>query len=178
MLKSPALAGRLARELKLEDDRNGWRRQGVKDSARGAKPANLTAYSVSSGFVGSPEQPASVLSPPVDAGIVDAVAKAIDIRHGLSYVVEVSATSQSPERAAEMANGLSNIYLKSLAEARYDTSEKANAWLKDRLDELKIEVQQKQAAAQATRLRNLMTVQGTALPKPDRGNSNAAAKPR
>ena len=185
VLKSPALAARLARELKLETDPEWVMASEASKDPRGDQPANLTAYSGLSGIVPagshgaavapsgssvpgpteSLEQSAPAVSPPVDAGIVNAVAKAIDIRRrGLSYVVEVSATSQSPARAAEMANGLSNIYLKSLAEARYDTSEKANAWLKDRLDELKVEVQQKQAAAQAYRAsRNLMTVQGTGL---------------
>ena len=85
-------------------------------------------------------------------------------RRGLSYVVEVSAESELPARAAEMANALSSIYVKSLSEARYDASEKANGWLRDRLDELKGEVQQKQAAAQAYRAqRNLLTVQGVSL---------------
>ena len=111
-------------------------------------------------------QPASPQAlPPVADDVALAVADAIDVqRRGLSYVVEVTAESESPERAAEMANGLSNIYLKSLAEARYDASEKANGWLRDRLDELKVEVQQKQAAAQQYRAqRNLLTAQGVSL---------------
>jgi capsular exopolysaccharide synthesis family protein len=96
---------------------------------------------------------------------VATVAEALKIRRrGLSNVVEVSAESSSPERAAEMANGLSNIYLSSLSEARYDASERANVWLKDRLDELRREVQQKQGAAQSYRAqRNLLTAQGVGL---------------
>jgi succinoglycan biosynthesis transport protein ExoP len=183
VLKSPALAARLASELKLDADPE-WT-SGPGQPVRLPTDAQTSTSAAYSGFPGvepaatqslAPSAPAAAAglltgssatppAPKVADGVVAAVAEAIDIRRrGLSYVVEVSVTSQSPERAAEMANGLSNIYLKSLAEARYDTSEKANAWLKDRLDELKIEVQQKQAAAQAYRAsRNLMTIQGTGL---------------
>jgi polysaccharide biosynthesis transport protein len=102
---------------------------------------------------------------PVADDVALAVAGAMDVRRrGMSYVVEVTAESESPGRAAEMANGLSNIYLKTLSEARYDASEKANGWLRDRLDELKVEVQQKQAAAtQYKAQRNLLTAQGVSL---------------
>jgi uncharacterized protein involved in exopolysaccharide biosynthesis len=63
-----------------------------------------------------------------------------------------------------MANGLANIYLKTLSEARYDGSERANEWLTARLGELRAEVQNKQAAASAYRAqRNLLTAQGANL---------------
>jgi succinoglycan biosynthesis transport protein ExoP len=111
-----------------------------------------------------PESVGRVVRPVAD-DVALAVAGAMDVRRrGMSYVVEVTAESESPERAAEMANGLSNIYLKTLSEARYDASEKANGWLRDRLDELKDEVQQKQAAATQYRAqRNLLTAQGVSL---------------
>src|SRR5690606_19082373 len=84
-----------------------------------------------------------------------------------SYVVEVTADAGTPQLAADMANGLSNIYLKSLVEARFEASEKANRWLQKHLDELRLEVQRKQAAAQAYRAqRNLLTAQGVSLVEP------------
>jgi succinoglycan biosynthesis transport protein ExoP len=181
VLKSPALAARLASELKLDEDPD-WA-AAAKSTQSDAQPTALKAFSGFPGVapaasrtdpaplasalqLGLPAESAGAPPPPqIDPAVVEAVSDAIDIRRrGLSYVVEVSAKSQSPEQAADMANSLSNIYLKTLAEARYDTSEKANAWLKDRLDELKVEVQEKQAAAQAYRAqRNLMTVQGIGL---------------
>ncbi len=90
---------------------------------------------------------------------------ALDIRRrGLSYVVEVSATSTSPARAAQLANTLSSIYLSSLSEARQTASKDANSWLDTRLDELKAEVQEKEAAAMRYRAqRNLLTAQGASL---------------
>lgn len=183
VLKSPALAARLASELGLDKDPE-W--IGSEKKSDPAAPATLTRSNNSVGFPGAaranvdrpsvlsafPDLPAElrpeaskhpVISVPDD--VVNSVAEAIDIRRrGLSYVVEISAEAQSPERSAEMANSLANIYLKSLAEARYDVSEKANLWLTDRLDELKSEVLQKQAAAQAYRAqRNLLTAGGVSL---------------
>lgn len=190
-LKSPTLAARLASELQLDKDPewNAALRDGgaiFADSkpvptAAAASPDNSPFASGGSFDAASPTAvpvkvpsdaarlprpvPAETIVQPVADDVALAVADAIDVqRRGMSYVVEVTAESESPERAAEMANGLSNIYLKSLSEARYDASEKANGWLRDRLDELKAEVQQKQAAAQQYRAqRNLLTAQGVSL---------------
>jgi capsular exopolysaccharide synthesis family protein len=185
-LKSPSLAARLASELKLDKDPE-WN-SALKDDApatadgrRLGTAASPTPQNSPFAHFGAGPSPVPVrlpidaatlprpegfgALPPVADDVALAVADAIDVqRRGLSYVVEVTAESESPGRAAEMANGLANIYLKSLSEARYDASEKANGWLRDRLDELKAEVQQKQAAAQQYRAqRNLLTAQGVSL---------------
>lgn len=177
LMKSPALAARLASELNLSQDPE-WnsalkKSEGLNLGVQLAKV--MPPHSASDDITASIDDNALPPLPPQDAAasqiaaaddnVVDAVVQAINVRRrGLSYVVEVEASSQSPARAAEMANGLSNIYLKSLAEARFDASEKANLWLKVRLDELKAEVSQKQAAAQAYRARrNLLTAQGGSL---------------
>jgi succinoglycan biosynthesis transport protein ExoP len=191
-LKSPMLAARLASELQLDKDpewnaslKSGgpaWIGQQTVRAAASTAPSSSPFAPGGGSFDPTASAPVPVKAPsdaarpprpataetivrPVADDVALAVADAIDIqRRGLSYVVEVTAESGSPERAAEMANGLSNIYLKSLAEARYDASEKANGWLRDRLDELKVEVQQKQAAAQQYRAqRNLLTAQGVSL---------------
>jgi capsular exopolysaccharide synthesis family protein len=193
VLKSPWLAARLASELELDRDpewnpalkeetappevtRSPARTASVVPDnspyvagAGGDAPVTPTTLNI------RPAVPADAASAPrlsgipvirpVSEDVVGAVAEAVEVRRrGLSYVVEVSAESGSPQRAAEMANGLSNIYIKSLSEARFDASEKANGWLQERLDELKAEVQQKQAAAQTYRAqRNLLTTQGVSL---------------
>lgn len=153
VLKSPWLAARLADELNLENDPQWAGKNAVENAetqAAGAALVKNTRFSE---------------APNVPDGVVTAVSDALEIRRrGLSYVVEVTAQSQSAEQAAQMANGLSDIYLRSLAEARYDASEKSNAWLTDRLGELKAEVERKQAAVQAYRAKkNLLTAQGASL---------------
>jgi len=177
VLKSPWLAARLAEELKLAESPE-W--ASAADNGNGKADVHLAELSpprqiapLQDGSVATDAPPNMIMtagsdamiSPQAPDGLVAAVGDAIDIRRrGLSYVVEVTAQSQSPKLSAEMANGLSNIYLRSLSEARYDSSEKANVWLKDRLDELKLEVERKQAATQAYRARaNLLTAQGVSL---------------
>ncbi|RYZ15040.1 MAG: polysaccharide biosynthesis tyrosine autokinase [Alphaproteobacteria bacterium] len=185
-LKAPTLAARLAAEFDLDRDAE-WnptlRKTPVAARAAVAKAqmqetttdAQQTYYSGIAPDAGGDIEGGSVAKTsitvaraeirPVQDDVVMAVADALKVRRrGLSNVVEVTAESASPTRAAEMANGLSSIYLKSLSEARYDASERANVWLKDRLDELRREVQQKQAAAQSYRAqRNLLTAQGVSL---------------
>ena len=177
VLKSPWLAARLADELKLSQDPE-WAGKEQAKAAEGVQlvelspetqaengfGANVTSDAIPLGMAGRDVANAKP-DPHVSNALVAAVGEALDIRRrGLSYVVEVTAQAQSPDRAAEMANGLSNIYLRSLTEARYDASEKANGWLEDRLGELKLEVERKQAAVQAYRARaDLLTAQGVSL---------------
>lgn len=162
VLKSPALAARLADELDLGADPEwnsalGQANPSSDAAGSGAYDGIPTSLSESAGTAsGTPEAPDAVVAN---------VSDAIDVRRrGLSYVIEVTAKAGSADRAAQIANTLADIYLRSLAEARYEVSEKANQWLKDRLDELRDEVQVKQAAAQAYRAqRNLLTAQGVSL---------------
>ncbi len=104
----------------------------LSPEARGADryDTSVANDAVPVGMTGRDVANARPADPQVSNALVAAVGGAIDIRRrGLSYVVEVTAQSESPDQAAEMANGLSNIYLRSLTEARYDASEKANVWL-------------------------------------------------
>jgi len=189
-IRSPVLVTRLASELALGSDPE-W---AGPDKARIAEEALLLPAPVLRTGAGAPgrdigfEPPSSAATAvsarygPAAAGplaasamgpttreipdeVTDAVAAAIDVRRrGLSYVVEVSAVSESPARAAQMANGLSSIYLASLKEARVAASADANGWLDERLAELRREVQEKTAAAQQYRAqRNLLTAQGSSL---------------
>lgn len=172
VLKSPALAERLAAQLDLDLDAE-WNPalQTTNATAQAGADARPTYFPVGpktrvdAEAEGSSAPQTTPRIRDVSDSVVEAVGDAITVRRrGLSNVVEVSAESASPQRAAEMANGLSNIYLSTLSEARYDASERANVWLKDRLEELRKEVEQKQAAAQQYRAqRNLLTAEGVSL---------------
>lgn len=85
-------------------------------------------------------------------------------RRGLTYVVEVSVTTLKPQQSARMANELVALYFQEQVRARYDASQKANAWLSGRLESLRAEVQQKEAAVEAYRAESgLLTAQGASL---------------
>lgn len=75
-------------------------------------------------------------------------------RRGLSYGIEVTIDARDPRRAAELVNRYTQLYLESQTEARFDASQRANAWLGDRLTELRQEVQVKERAAEQFRVEN------------------------
>jgi polysaccharide biosynthesis transport protein len=183
VLKSPALAARLAHQIGLDKDPK-WNGEIGRAPEPTTEPAPIRAVEPDQpGPVQPPVTPVKLpvnlnarsgaegeATPPPPAvkvpdSVVTAVSDAIDVRRrGLSFVIEVSAEAESPARAAQMANGLSNIYLESLVETRYGVSERANAWLEERLGELRAEVQRKQAAAQSYRAQqNLLTAEGVSL---------------
>ena len=185
-IRSPVLVTRLARELALDSDPE-WVDPDATIIAANASPVPGTGAGAPGRKIGFEPSAAGMNPVPVRYGpaaaaplaasavgptvrtipdeVTDAVAAAIDVRRrGLGYVVEVSAVSESPARAAEMANSLSSIYLTSLTEARAAASDDANGWLDERLAELRREVQEKTAAAQQYRAqRNLLTAQGSSL---------------
>lgn len=55
-------------------------------------------------------------------------------RQGLTYVVSVSVTSQSPERAAELANTISEVYIEQQVSSKVEASLAARDVLKAQLD--------------------------------------------
>jgi len=97
--------------------------------------------------------------------IIDRIAGSTDARRrGLTYVVEISVTTLKAQQSARMANELVALYFQEQVRARYDASQKANAWLSGRLTSLKSEVQQKEAAVEVYRAQSgLLTAQGESL---------------
>lgn len=83
------------------------------------------------------------------------VADAINVRRrGSTYVIEVSVRAQDPDKAARMANDLVALYFDARAQARVEHAAQSSEWLRTRLDELRHEVQQREAEAQAYRGEN------------------------
>ena len=58
-------------------------------------------------------------------------------RVGNSRVIEVSFSSRSPERAAQIANALANAYILDQLEAKNQANRSAATWLQERLHQLK-----------------------------------------
>jgi polysaccharide biosynthesis transport protein len=58
-------------------------------------------------------------------------------RRGLSYVIEISFESRSPEHAARIVNAVASSYIADSLEARYQASRRAANWLQDRMKELR-----------------------------------------
>ncbi|MGQ0532247.1 MAG: polysaccharide biosynthesis tyrosine autokinase [Caulobacteraceae bacterium] len=97
--------------------------------------------------------------------VIEAVSEAISIRRrGLTYAVEVSAVSASPTRAAEMANRLVELFQQYQMEARIESAARANTWLATRLQTLRTDVQEQEAAVEHYRAESgLISTQGALL---------------
>lgn len=94
--------------------------------------------------------------------VIDAVAESIEVRRrGLTFVAEVSATTSNPQRAAQMANRLVELFQSFQLEARRESAARSNAWLAERVSELRADVQEKEARVARYRAQTgLLSTQG------------------
>jgi exopolysaccharide transport family protein len=97
--------------------------------------------------------------------VVDTVRSRLSIRRvGLTYVMGVSFTSPSPEKSARIANAFAQNYLLEQLEAKFEATRQANEWLNSRLDDLRGEVIQSEAAVEQYRnANNLLSASGATL---------------
>lgn len=66
-----------------------------------------------------------------------------------SYTIYVNFSSESPQKAASIANTIANEYILNQLNIKFDATERANKWLSNRLNELKIKVRESEFAVQA-----------------------------
>lgn len=79
--------------------------------------------------------------------VVSALMEARTMRRaGLTYVIEISATSETPSLARDIANTYADAYLTSQLEAKFEATERANEWLNERVELLREEVQAREQA--------------------------------
>ena len=85
-------------------------------------------------------------------------------RVGLTYVVEVSFSSQDPEKAANIANAIADEYINDQISAKLDANTRANDWLAQRLIKLRDDVlASEKKAAQFRAEQGLTDAKGTLL---------------
>ena len=139
VLRSPQLAERVVRSLKLDEDPEF--RRGVRAPAAG--PLTGTA----------PQQ------------LVSAVLKDLDVRRsGLTYVIQIGFQSRSPAKAAAIANKFASLYLAQQVQDKLNATEQAAQWLSDRLRQLRAQVLADDTAVQKFKIdNNLLSAQGATL---------------
>jgi polysaccharide biosynthesis transport protein len=159
VLRSPMLIGRLVDSLKLTQDPE-WNEALSRNRSSALAYASAAATSDR-----APQTAAGAATTTVRQSVINKVSKTIVVRRrSTSYAVEVKATSQSPRRAAEMANGLVNLFMEYQFEARFQTAERANKWLQERLEGLKADLQAKEGEAERYRAQHgLFYTQGSLL---------------
>ncbi|HVY83774.1 MAG TPA: AAA family ATPase [Caulobacterales bacterium] len=102
---------------------------------------------------------------PLTPSVIDRVHGAIDARRsGLTHVIDLTVSARDPEKAALMANTLLSLYQQEQVEQGQQASQQASAWLSQRLDELRTELNAKEAAAETYRAQHgLLTAEGATL---------------
>lgn len=161
VLKSRQLAERVTKELKLEEDPDF--------NGALAKPTGVRA--VLGGVVGIVAgPPRDVQESPLEQQkaherIVDGVLAGLSVkRSGLTYVIDVSYESPSPQKAAIIANKFAELYLLEQLEAKFEATQQATKWLNSRLEEMRGQVLADEAAVQQYKIaNNLLSAAGTNL---------------
>ncbi|MDX1540186.1 MAG: GumC family protein, partial [Geminicoccaceae bacterium] len=72
---------------------------------------------------------------------------------GRSHVINVQFESMDPVLAADVANAAAEIYIRDRLEAKLETARTASGWLEERIDQLRAEAENKEAAVEAYRSR-------------------------
>lgn len=163
VLRSGQLADRVVKALRLEEDPefNGTLR----------KPKGLAA--IKSGIKallgGAAPTQAAQLTPQQEARLRQSVVSAVQSRLsvqrvGLTYVIKLNFASESPTKAAQIADKFAEMYLVDQLEAKFDATQQATRWLNQQLDTLRQQVIRDEAAVQQFKIaNNLLSASGTTL---------------
>lgn len=164
ILKSRQLADRVVTALKLDENPefNTALREpqglaavlrGIQTLFNGAAPAARQAQLSEAEALKTHER------------VVDAVLRGVEVRRaGVTYIIELDFTSVDPETATLVANAYADRYLLEQLEGRYEATRQANIWLNDRLNSLRAEVGQTEAAVEQYRANNnLLSASGATL---------------
>jgi capsular exopolysaccharide synthesis family protein len=151
ILRSRALVGKLVDQLKLDRDP-----EFNHDLA--AASASFSLLRPSTWFGATPGAK-SVVDPVVKARerskVVNSVMSALDISVvPRSYVVTITATSEDPKKAADMANAIADLYISDQIEAKYEATRRASGWLEQRVAELRNEAVAADRAVEIYRTQN------------------------
>lgn len=99
------------------------------------------------------------------ASIIAAVKGRLQVqRLSRTVVLSISFRSQDPKKAALLANAVADQYLNDQLEVKYDATRRASSWLTERLDDLKIQVENSESAVEAFKAQQVSTAgQGASL---------------
>jgi uncharacterized protein involved in exopolysaccharide biosynthesis len=85
--------------------------------------------------------------------------KNLDVRRvGVSYALEIAFRSRDPEQAAEIANATADAYMREQLETRVNDAENGLQWLEDRIEHIRMQMNDAAIAAQTFRSRHDYTI--------------------
>jgi uncharacterized protein involved in exopolysaccharide biosynthesis len=86
---------------------------------------------------------------------MDTFMKNLDVhRVGVSYALEIGFRSRDPEQAAEIANATADAYMREQLDTRVDDTENGLQWLEDRIEHIRVQMNDAAIAAQTFRSRH------------------------
>lgn len=164
VLKSRQLAERVVAALELEKDpefNSALREPGLIGQIAGGIAALFGAAAPDT----AQAQLSAIQAQKQRESVVDTVRGRLSIRRvGLTYVMGVGFTSPDPGKAAKIANAFAQNYLLEQLQAKFEATRQANAWLNTRLNDLRGEVIQAEAAVEQYRnANNLLSASGATL---------------
>ncbi|PWU02815.1 MAG: hypothetical protein C5B53_01250 [Candidatus Melainabacteria bacterium] len=94
------------------------------------------------------------------SSLLEKLEKALEVKRvGKTHIIEVLFTAQSPNRAAEVANAISNSFIQDRLQAKYESAQRAIAWLHNRLTELKRQSSAAEEAAERFKSSHVMSAE-------------------
>jgi succinoglycan biosynthesis transport protein ExoP len=162
IMKSRQLADRVVEVLQLDRDPE------FNGALRPPGPVKQVVGGITALFGAAapePQRPSQVTQQRQHEAVVDSVLRRLKVgRSGLTYVIKADFTSESPAKAALIANTFADRYLLEQLEAKFDATRQANVWLDERLQELRVQVQDAEAAVEQYKIsNNLMSTSGATL---------------
>lgn len=162
ILKSGQLAERVVEALKLDEDPE------FNPALR--KPKGLAAVRASvrdliKGAAPKAGAPTAAELQRAHEGVVNRVLGGLSIRRtGMTYVIAIGYESESPAKAAAIANKWAELYLLDQLQSKFEATQQATRWLNEQLGSLRGQVEQDDAAVQQYRIaNNLLSASGTSL---------------
>jgi exopolysaccharide transport family protein len=122
IVKSRAIASKIVDELELAHDE-------LVTSGVGSIRQALAALGYPSASMSQLEKREAAITGFIDGLKVNRV--------GLSYVIEISFSCQNAAKAAQVANAVANAYIADQIDHRHQANHNANAWLRERSQELR-----------------------------------------
>ncbi|MBA2401295.1 MAG: AAA family ATPase [Bradyrhizobium sp.] len=146
LIQSVAILDRVIRKLKLTDDVEFTPKPGFLD------PIKRLFSSSSQGDGASPEDAARSRS-------VEILQKRMKVtRQGTTFLVDINVSSESPQKAATIANAIADAYFEEQVRAKYDATRIAATWLGGQINELKSRVGVSEKAVEDFRSANNLSV--------------------
>jgi exopolysaccharide transport family protein len=155
ILRSKAIAISVIDKLKLADDPDF-------DSSRRPFRSLLTRLKTFFGTKGARNE-SETQQAATDALIATFDGRLTASRISVSNVIEISFSSGSAERAAQIANAVANAYINDQLNAKFEASRTATAWLQDRLQELGQQALTAERAVSAFKSQNNIVAAGGKL---------------